>query len=31
MNGLDLSFPGLDKAKKKELEAARDSLLAEKD
>ncbi len=31
LNELDLSFPDVDKAKKKELQAVRDSLLAQKD
>jgi hypothetical protein len=31
LNGLELAFPDVDKAKKKELEQIRDSLLAEKD
>jgi Polyphosphate kinase 2 (PPK2) len=31
LDGLNLSFPVVDKTKKKELEAARKSLLAEKD
>ncbi len=31
LNGLNLAFPDVDKAKKKELEAVRASLLAQKD
>jgi polyphosphate kinase 2 (PPK2 family) len=31
LDGLDLAFPDVDKAKKKELAAVRDSLLAQKD
>src|SRR5712691_9045316 len=31
LSGLDLSFPDVEKAKKKELQAVRDSLLAQKD
>jgi hypothetical protein len=31
LDELDLAFPDVDKAKKKELQAVRDSLLAQKD
>jgi hypothetical protein len=31
LDGLDLAFPDVDKAKKKELASVRDSLLAQKD